>query len=230
MRKTLLILLLIWSAGYFSQEKGKRNAPITVRGNIGIPRTISSKMFRTAFNGVYEGGLSVNGRLFNNFFAGIGYQNTHLQNNRKVFVYYQVPSSQKTGGATLSYNTRMTAHCGYLKLGYDKFFEKGYVSYALNSGYAMVSYLNVVDDSSAVNLPFQDKKYSTPYVQPEIAINFMADRALGFSIMLSYTTLFYKFDPRAPRFAHIGQVKESKNNYLISWINIGFGFTVMIGD
>jgi hypothetical protein len=224
------ILIFVFSfLTCLSQEKGKTTTPVTVRGIIGIPRTISSQMFRTSFSGVYEANLSLNARVFNNFFVGLGYQNSHFQNNKKVFVYYQVPSSQKTAGATLSYNTRVTGHGGFLKIGYDKFFDKGFVSYSLNAGYVKMIYSNVNDDTSKVNLPFAPKFFSAPYVQPEIAINFMADRSLTFSLIFSYNTIFYTFDPKAPRFAHIPQVEASSNNYMISWINIGFGFNVLIG-
>lgn len=229
MRKIFLLIFLSFFLNCLSQERGKKNAPVTVRGIVGIPRTISSKMLRTSFSGVYEANLSVNARLFNNFFAGLGYQNSYFQNNKAVFVYYQVPSSQKTAGASLSYNTKMMGHGGFLKLGYDKFFDKGYVSYSLNTGYVKMSYINVNDDSSTVNLPFDPKDFTAPFVQPEIAVNFMADRSLSFSLILSYTTLIYTFNPKAPRFAHIQQVQEQSNNYYMSWISIGFGFNVLIG-
>lgn len=229
MRKILILIFLSSFFNCLSQEKQKENASFTIRGNIGIPRTISSKMFRTGFSGVYEGNLSLNFKLFSNFFAGLGYQNTFFQNNKQVFVFYQVPASQKTAGASLSYDTKIMGHGGFLKLGYDKFFDKGYVSYSLNTGYAKMSYLNVYDDSSAVNLPFIAKDFTAPFVQPEIAVNFLADRSLTFSLMLSYTTMFYKFDPKAPRFAHISQLEEQSNNYVMSWLNIGFGFNILIG-
>lgn len=227
MRKAILLIFLGLAVTGFSQQK-KENAPFTIRGNIGIPKSVSSAMFRTAFNGVYEGSLSLNVKLFSNFFVGLGYQNSHFQNNKKVFVYYQVPSSQKTAGGSLSYNTRMIGHAGFLKLGYDQFFEKGYVSYSLNTGLMFVNYANVVPDTNAANLPAVAKNFSAPYVQPELAVHFLADRALSFSIMLGYTTMFYKFDPKAPRFNDIQQVVERRNAYVMSWLNIGFGFNIHI--
>lgn len=229
MRKKLIVLFLGFVGICFAQQT-KRNADVTIRSNIGIPKSLSSQMFRIAFNGVYEGNISVNHRLFTNFFAGLGYQNTHFQNNKKVFAYYQAKNqSGQTTGAFLSYNTRMIGHAGFIKLGYDQFFEKGYVSYALNTGFMITSYKNVINDTTPANRPYVSKNFNAPYVQPEIAINFLADRAVCFSLMLSYTTLIYKFDPKAPRFNGIGQVVvDTRNNYFVSWINIGFGCNILI--
>lgn len=228
MRKALLLIFLASIGTCFSQQK-KQNAFFTIRGNIGIPKSLSSSMFRTAFNGVYEANLSLNFRLFSNFFAGLGYQNTLFQNNKKVFAYYQVktPSGAQTG-AFLSYNTKIMCNAGFVKLGYDAFFEKGYVTYALNTGFMLANYMNVVPDTNVANLPRRPTNFTAPYVQPEIAVHFLADRSLSFSVMLGYTTLFYKFDPKAPRFNDIQEVVEKHNRYFISWLNIGFGFNIHI--
>ncbi|MBL7932733.1 MAG: hypothetical protein JNL60_12565 [Bacteroidia bacterium] len=229
MKKIICFVLLCLHFVSFSQEKRKKTAPYSIRGNIGIPRTISSQMFRTCFNGVYEAGLSVNFRLFDNFCVGVGYQNTFFQNNKNVFVYYTVPASQKTGGSTLSYDTKLMGHGGCIKLSYDQFFEKGYFSYSIHAGAMRMNYLNVISDTTAPNQPFVAQYFTSPYIQPEIAIHFLADRAASFSIMLSYTNLLYKYDPKAPRFANFEQVSNKKNNYIMSWLNIGFGFNIMIG-
>src|ERR1044072_4910967 len=147
MRKALLFICLTLAGMGFSQQK-KENAPLTIRGNIGIPKSLSSSMFRTSFNGVYEGNLSVNMKIFSNFFVGLGYQNSHFQNNKKVFAYYQVKNqSGQATGAFLSYNTRMIGHAGFLKIGYDQLFDKGYVSYSLNTGLMLLNYTNVVPDT-----------------------------------------------------------------------------------
>lgn len=222
MQKLIVFLLILFSGvPAIAQGPKREGAPFTVRGVIGIPRAISSAQFRTAFAGLYEGNVSVNAKLFSNFFVGLGYQNTHFKNSG--FLKYQYFNAE------IPYNTRLMGHCGFIKLGYDKFFEKGFVSYSINTGVMLAQYQNVNQDTSLANRPFVEPRFNAPFVQPEIGINFLADRSLSFSLILSYTTLFYKFDPKAPRFAQFGEVQEKKNNHVMSWINIGFGFNVMIG-
>lgn len=234
MRRWFILSGILLPLFFFSQGRDKRSAPFTVRYNIGIPKSISSQKFRTAFNGVFESNLSVNARLFSNFIVGVGYQYTHFQNNKEVFAYYKAkdPKGNNTG-ATLSYNTRLAGNAGFIKIGYDQFFERGFATFALNAGYNLVHYKNVVNDTSskaaAENLPYVGTSFSTPYLQPELSVSFMADRSLTFSLLFSYTTLLYKFDPKAPRFNGIGELKDKSNNYFISWINIGFGCTVLLG-
>jgi hypothetical protein len=186
-------------------------------------------MFRTAFNGIYEGNISVNARLFGNFFAGIGYQNSHFQNSKNVFeTKIAIDPSGKTA-SLVAYNTRLDGHGGFIKIGYDKFFEKGYFSYVLNIGYMSCNYNRVIGDTSAANVPFVSQKFGAAYLQPELAVNFLTDGRLTFSILFSYATMFHNFDPKAPRFNHLAEINESKNKYFISWINIGFGFNVLLG-
>src|SRR5690606_40473960 len=101
----------------------------------------------------------------------------------------------------------------FLKLGYDRFSsEKFYASYALNSGIMLANYMNVNEDTSAVNRPYGDIKFSAPYIQPEITANFIVDERLSFSLMLSYTTVLTKFDPKAPRFNQFEEVRSASNN------------------
>jgi len=231
MRKSFILVCFMIPFLLFSQNRDKRSAPFTIRYGIGIPKSVSSQKFRTAFNGVFETNLSVNARLFSNFFVGVGLQYSHFQNNKQVFVYYQAkdPKTGNATGATLSYNTRMIGNSGFLKIGYDQFFEKGFATFALNTGYSVVNYKNVINDSAEANLPFISTTFNAPYLQPEVSLSFMADRSLTFSLLFSYTTMLSKFDPKAPRFNAIGQMRDRSNNYFMSWINIGFGVTVLLG-
>src|SRR4051812_37762720 len=136
MRKTFVLICIALSLSGVSQKADQRNALVTIRGNVGIPKPITSKMFRTSFAGLYEANLSINLRLFDNFYAGIGYQNTHFQNNKFL--------KQQLYNTSVSYNTRLLGHGAFLRLGYDQFFsEKGYMSYSLNSGLMLCNYLNV---------------------------------------------------------------------------------------
>ncbi|MBA2612505.1 MAG: hypothetical protein H0U95_11070 [Bacteroidetes bacterium] len=221
MKRVLSALILCFSLFGFSQKEGQENALFTIRGNIGIPRVIGSQMFRTSFAGLYEGNLSLNVRLFGNFFVGAGYQNTQFQNNKFLkFQYFN---------ASIPYNTRLLSSGAFIKLGYDKFFsDKGYATFSLNSGIMLNNYFNVNADTSLANRPYGPTGFSAPYIQPETSLNFIVEKRLAFSIMLSYTTMFYKYDPKSPRFAHFQEVKDSRNRYFMNWINIGFGFTVLL--
>jgi hypothetical protein len=230
--RRLYILIFVVVAFLGNSQEQKKSAPFTVRGGIGIPRTIISNMFRTAFNGVYEANLSFNKRIFNNFFIGMGYQNSHFQNNKAVFatkVFVDPKSGQATGNS-ISYNTRLDGHAGFLKVGYDRFFNKGYVSYALNVGYMSCKYLNVNGDTSDANKPLVGPSFGAAYVQPELGINFMTDGRLTFSLLLGYTTMLDHFNPREPRFNQFGEVNEKSNKYFMSWLTIGFGFNILFGD
>jgi hypothetical protein len=221
--KRVFIVLFFISTICFSQKIDKQNAKFTVRGNIGIPRTISSSMFQTAFSGVAEGNLSFNVRLFNNFFVGLGYQMSYFQNNK--FLKFQYFNN------SIPYNTRFTGNGGFVKLGYDQFFsEKGYMSYSINSGVMQYNYSFVNLDTNINNKPYGKLLFLSPYVQPEISANFIVDNTLSFSIMLSYTTVFDKFDPKSPRFNHFNEIRSASNKYYMSWLNIGFGFNVLINS
>ncbi len=221
MKKIITAFLLCLSLNSFCQKEGQENALVSIRGNIGIPRVVGSQAFRTSFAGLYEGNLSVNLKLFSNFFVGIGYQASQFQNNKFLkFQYFN---------ASIPYNTRLLCNGAFVKLGYDRFFsDKGYASFSLNSGLMLNNYINVNADTSISNRPFVIQDFSGGYLQPETSINFIVDKHLAFSIMLSYTTLFYKYDPKAPRLAQFQEVKDSRNRYYMNWVNIGFGFTILL--
>jgi hypothetical protein len=230
MKRIFLLLILLMLDEQLAAQREPRNARTTIRGNIGIPKPITSGMYRRSFTGVYEMNLSVNMRLFGNIFAGLGYQNSNFQNNKKVFVLYTPPPGSKFEGHEVSYKTRINGHAGFIKIGADKFFsDKGYMSYSLNTGMIQCDYINVVHDSAVENLPFIPTKFNAPFIQPEMSVNFIVEPRLSFCVMLSYTTLFYRFDPRAPRFAHIDAVSGSRNKFNMSWFNLGFGFNILLG-
>lgn len=221
MKRSLIVFALLLSFCGLAQKEAQENALVTIRGNIGIPRVIGSQSFRTCFAGLYEGNLSVNLRLFSNFFVGVGFQNSQFQNNKFLkFKYFN---------ADVPYNTRLMMNSPFIKLGYDNFFsDKGYVTFALNSGIMLNNYFNVNADTSLANRPYVIRDFSAPFVQPEFAVNFQVDKLLSFSLMFSYTTLFYRFDPKAPRFNHFQEVKNTRNRANMNWFNIGFGFNVLL--
>src|SRR3954470_442196 len=99
MRKLITLLYVCICAFAFPQGPGAKSALVTIRGNIGIPTTVGSKMFRTSFAGLYEANLSINLRLTDNFYIGIGYQNTQFQNNKTL--------KQQLFNTSVPYNTRL---------------------------------------------------------------------------------------------------------------------------
>jgi hypothetical protein len=229
MKRALFILIFCIPLLYQAQEKKKKNPRISLRGNIGIPRIIGSKMFRTAFNGIVETGVSTNIILTDNFFIGAGYQYTNFQVNKKE---WSASVINATGGTVTSvfYKTTLEVNSGYIKLGYDYFFSDiGFVSYALNMGYSSGAYGRVIANADPANQPWPGARFSAPYIQPELAFNFLAEKKISFSFMLSYTTLLYRFDARAPQFNHVGPIKEAKNRANMNWINIGIGFNIFLG-
>jgi len=183
MKRALTLVIICFSMFGHSQKEGQENALFTIRGNIGIPRVIGSEMFRTSFAGLYEANLSLNLRLFKNFYLGMGYQNTQFQNNKFLkFQYFN---------ASIPYNTRLLSSGAFLKVGYDKFFsDKGYACFSVNSGIMFNNYFNVNADTSLANRPYGLTDFTAPSVQPEVSLNFIVEKHLAFSIMLGYTTMF----------------------------------------
>jgi hypothetical protein len=223
MRQLFVLICTLLCLSGFSQKPGQHNAPWTIRGNIGIPKPISSQMYRKSFTGLYEANLSVNLRLFDNMYIGIGYQNTHMQNNKFL--------KQQIFNASIPYNTRLMGHGFFFKVGYDQFFsEKAYFSYSLNSGYMLCNYFNVNADTTADNRPYQSFKFNAAYFQPEVSVNMLVEGNMSFSFLLSYTTLVHRFDARSPRFNQFKEIRTASNNYLMSWINFGIGFTVLLNQ
>jgi hypothetical protein len=218
-------LLLFVQLFSFSQKVEKENALFTIRGSANIPRTVSSMMFRHSFSGIYQVNLSANYKMAGNFFVGLGYQNA-LFRNHKAFIVYQAPNG------AIPYQTQMVQNAAFLNLGFDQYFSKtGYMSYSLNSGMMFCHYTDVVPDTSLANRPYGAVRFATPYVQPEMGVNFIIDEneTMTLNILLSYTTMFSQFDPRAPRFNQMAAVYIKRNNYFMSWMSIGLGFHVLIG-
>lgn len=221
MRSLFVLICSCFSLLCLAQKPGQRNALVTVRGVVGIPKAISSKAYRTSFAGIYEANLSLNLLLFSNVYAGVGYQNSYFQNNKFL--------KQQLFNAQVAYNTRLMGHGFFFKLGYDQFIsDKNYVSYSLNSGYQLCNYTNVNPDTSLSNRPYRPLKFRAPFIQPELTLNFGVEDNMSFSLMFSYTTLFYNFDPKAPRFNQFKEIGQAGNRYVMSWINFGVGFHVLI--
>jgi len=225
-KKTYLLLFIFIQSFLFAQKIDKDNPFFTIRGNIGIPRTTGSQMFRQSFTGIYEANLALVIRPFEHFILGVGYSNA-LFKNQKTFLLV------RTNVGSLSYNTQIIENGGFVKMGYDQFVtENVYMNYSINSGILACEYKNIELDTNLANRPYGATKFSAPFVQPELSVNFMGgeEQKLSFSLSLSYTTYFYKFDPKAPRFNHLDSpdIHSKRNNYFMNWINIGLGFNILI--
>lgn len=231
MRKIQQILsFLVLLPLFFHSQDGPvvvDNKPIVVSAHIGIPKTITSNKFRNSFNGFYEGDVSINFKLVNNFYAGIGYKRTDLQNNKFL--------KQKVFNASIPYNTHFISDCPFVKLSFDKFFkENAYINYSIQYGYMIAKFTDVNEDTTSANKPYGKTNFNSHYIEPHISANFIVDKTMSsplvFSVFLGYTTLFYKFDPKAPRFNQFEQeLGDKSNNYFMSWITFGFGINVLIG-
>ncbi len=200
------------------------NARFVIKVNAGIPKPITSNMFRKCFNGFYDAGISFNLRTIGNVYFGIGYQNIFFKNNAYLKAKYF--------NASIPYDTRMLADCPFVTFSYDRFIkERAYVSYSINYGYIISRYTSVNNDTSAANLPIVSKEFTAQYIKPEVSFNFIDKENpwVSFSVSLAYTTLIYKFDPKAPRFNHFEDIQKRSNRYYMSWLTVGFGVNVLLG-
>lgn len=219
--RALLFIALVLPFSPFAQNKQKNLADFSIAGNFCIPSILSSDMYRTSFDGIYEMNFSFNKAVGPSFYAGLGYQNVLFQNDEGLkYAYFN---------ASIPYNTRLMGNGVFARLSYVKFFSAiGYMSYSMHAGYMMSHYYNVNADTSLANRPYGDQKFNAPYIQPEIAVNFIVDKTISFGVILSYTTLFSTFDPKAPRFNQFEEISSQSNNYVMSWLNFGFNFNVLL--
>lgn len=218
-----LFVSLLYAIPATGQEPQKKLADYMIAGNISIPAIISSQMFRKSFDGIIEFNASVSRNLGGNFFAGLGYQSYNFENDDSLqYAYYN---------ANLSYDTHLKGQGVFLRLSKSRFFNKtGYLSYGANMGYMFSHYKNVNADTSIYNQPYGAQAFNAPYFQPEFSLNFIVDKTLSFAMILSYTTLFSTFDPKAPRFNQFKMVSSSGNSYVMSWFNFGFSFNVLLNS
>ena len=222
----IALIFILFPLFFLGQEKPaeKLNARFVIKTSAGIPKPITSNLFRKSFNGFYDLGISFNFRTVVNFYFGIGYQNAFFKNNEYL--------KRQVYNASIPYDTRLLADIPFVTLSYDKFLKStSYVKYSLNYGYILGKYTNVNPDTSAKNMPLISKGFSGQYIKPEVSFNFIDkdNTWVSFAVMVSYTTLLYKYDPKAPRFAHFYELQTISNKYMMSWLTVGFGINVLIG-
>jgi hypothetical protein len=217
-KKVILLVLSILFASLQAQTDPFRNSKYTVRGCINIPNIVSSQAYRASYRGIYDANISVNRTLFSNFFAGLGYYNALFNRARREEF------------DKINLKTKLQIHGAFVKLGYDHFFsERGYYSFALNTGYTSNLYTGVSRSLADTILPATSNRFNSMYLTPEISANFVTGPHLSFGIMLSYSTLLYQYNPRDSYMDGYLNYKKLKNNYFMSWINIGFSIHVLIG-
>lgn len=217
----MLLPVFLFSNSLCAQEHQKKLADYVIAGNFSIPAIVSSQMFRKSFDGIFEVNMSISRHFGGNFFAGLGYQTYNFENDDSLqYAYYN---------ANISYDTHLKGNGIFLRLSQSRFFNKtGYLSYGANLGYMFSQYRNVNADTSVYNQPYGAQMFNAPYVQPEFSINFIVDKTLSFGMILSYTTLFSTFNPKAPRFNQFKMVNSASNQYVMSWFNFGFSFNVLL--
>jgi hypothetical protein len=179
-------------------------------------------MFRTAFNGIYDGGISFNLNLFEHVYMGIGFRSFQFENN-KMF-------KQILFNASIPYNTRLSGQTPFVTINYQQHLKSNfYFNYALDYGFVLANYSRINEDTTFYNKPFGNKNFTSHLIQPEVSANWKLDPHLSFSVVLAYTTLFSKFDPKAPRFNHFDEINKKSNRYFMSWMTFGFGMNVIFG-
>ena len=85
----------------FAQEKAPELPRFAIRGNVSIPKVVSSQSFRNSFSGVMAGDLNITCKLVSNFFVGVGY----------AYTYYKPQKAFRDQNV----NTNMQSQNGYLK-------------------------------------------------------------------------------------------------------------------
>jgi hypothetical protein len=193
-----------------AQEKAPKLPRFSIRANVGIPKITSSTAFRNSFSGVITGDLSVNCKLFSDFFIGVGYSYTYYKSQR----YFR----------DKNINTNMQSNNGYLKIGFDRFFnDNGFATFSVNAGYNFNQYQGIVyaNDSLKGKHPTQ---FSSAFIEPMIGIYFIVDPNFAIGGHLSYNYNFSQFNPTYPNFDKQFNYGQVKNNWNMSMITLGFGF------
>ncbi|MGE0568621.1 MAG: hypothetical protein AB7O73_11785 [Bacteroidia bacterium] len=219
-KQFFIFFVLLTSIQLFSQERrsNKVNKPLTIRAHVGIPRSITSEAFYVSFNGVYELNTTVNYMVVDNFYAGIGYQNSLFVNSNKF--------RDQIGN---DLNTRLETHTPMARFGYDYFIRtNAYLSFALNTGYSYHKFTG--RQCKGYDSLSTSSKFSSMFVQPEFSANFIVDKFLAFNFMISYNNQLAKYDQSQSCLKYYYDYQKYGDKYIMSWITFGFGVNVLIGS
>lgn len=197
-------------------------------GAVNIPRVVGSQQFRYAFSGTYDFQLAATVKLFEGFRAGLGFSYTYFINNPDIFSYKV--TSGAAAGASVPYDTKFVSQSAFLALKYDRLLSKAiFISPYLHTGMSFNNYANIYypDPKPANTLsPY----FNAPWMQVGSCVNFISEKFLSFSVNLGYSLLLQKFNAEVPYFSEVTEIKYARNRSIMSWINIGFGFTIYIPD
>lgn len=223
MRKILAVVFCFFGFCIISQNDNEPMPRVSFRATCGIPKSFSSQAFRFSFGGVYDAGLSVNVRVFDNFFMGLGYQNG-------LFVPQKYFRDKYVNNGFIS--TRMQTHDAYLKIGYDKWFidkSRGFYTFALNTGYNYSKYTAIAFPSDTLASIHPTDNFTGIFVRPEVTFNFLVDPGFAFGIVFAYNYNLTKYDPKINMFSYYGDFSKYKNRAGISWISFGFNMYFGLG-
>jgi len=210
MKYILSYLILTTCLFSFAQEKAPELPRFAIRGNVSIPKVVSSQSFRNSFSGVMAGDLNITCKLVSNFFVGVGY----------AYTYYKPQKAFRDQNV----NTNMQSQNGYLKLGFDKFFsDNGFATFSLNAGYNYNEFKGIRYRSDTL-IGKYPTKFTSSFVEPMIGLYFIVDPNFAIGGHLSYNYNFGQFDPNYPGFKGWFDYTKVKNNWNMSMITLGFGF------
>ncbi len=216
MKYFLYSILCLYSFCGFSQDapsKGPDLPRVAVRANLGIPKIISSEMYRNSFSGVFSGELGVSYKLFSNYIIGIGYNYNYFKAQRYFRENNRINASMQMQG-------------GFLKLGYDHFFSPtAFTTVSLNMGYQTGKYYGLVFANDSLK-GYYPSQFANAYVEPMVGVYFIVDPNFAFGAHLSYSYNFEQYDPLSTGFNKFGPTNYNKlhNKWGMSMITLGFGF------
>ncbi|MCD6068818.1 MAG: hypothetical protein K0S33_3644 [Bacteroidetes bacterium] len=160
-------------------EPPKSIHPISIRFSGGVPNPLTSRLFRHTFVGIYEANLSVNLRIGDYLYAGLGFRNTLLS----------VSNRNKFGS-----HTKMQMNSGFVRVGYDKYHSgRVFSSFYMQAGYTQGLYTGAPN----YDLKPQNPKSGFAFFQPTYGINFFGDEAerLRVGFYGGYNYMLWQFDP-----------------------------------
>lgn len=215
MKKLLLNILLMSSFFSWSQEKAPELPRFSIRGNIGIPKALSSTMFRHSFTGIATIDGSVNYNLFSGYIIGIGYSYTYYGCQK----YFRDPLKDNI-------QTNLQTQNGYLTVGYNHFFsDRGFSVISANMGlnYGQYKGVRYKHDSIVGQYP---TNFTTAFIEPKYSLYFIVDKNFAIGGYLSYTYSFTKFNPLQSQLNEWGPYGYNSlpNKWNMSLITLGFGF------
>jgi hypothetical protein len=187
-----------------------------IRFSTTLPAPVSNAVFRQKFRGIYEMNLSVNLRITNNFFIGLGFKNGLLGLN-------SIPNP----ATSVDLTTKMQLYTGYFKVGYNKFHtENIFSTFAVNIGYNSSTFTGVINPKNETGLI---ETYTSMVVEPEYSLNFAIEDNFTIGIFLSYNYMPTVFNPYNIALQDVTSIAGLKTGSATGIINFGFGFYYGLG-